>query len=108
MKYAALIAGASAAYSSHHARDESPLFDVGGLTDGVILDFFDGFVDVHFDNAARVRYDKCYEKIPDLVKDGTKLIQDIDWAHITNWKKDMESFTEVWEFFMEEVTAIPT
>ena len=108
MKYAALVAGVSAGYSAHHARDETPLFDVGGLTDGVLLDFFDGFIDVKFNNADRQRYDKCYEKIPSLIKDGIELAEHIDWAHITNWKKDMQSFTEVWEFFMEEVTDIPT
>ena len=63
MKYAAML-GAAAAASSHHARDEDPLFDLGGVTDLQILDFFDGFIDIRFSDSDRQRYDKCYEKLP--------------------------------------------
>merc|ERR1719453_918456 len=107
MKYAMLV-GAAAAASSHHAAADNQLFDVGGLSDGVLLDFFDGFVDFKFSEDDRKRYDSCYEKVPALILDGYDLIMDIDWKHILNCKSDMQSFTEAWEFMMEFITDIPT
>ena len=43
MKYAAVVGLAAAAH--HSGSDEEPLFDIGGITDLVLLDIFDGFID---------------------------------------------------------------
>jgi len=87
MKYAtAALVGAAAAGSAHHSRgDEEALFDIGGITDLVILDFFDGIIDIWYDDSDRERYDACYQIIPKMIKDSITLYEKIDWANILDW-----------------------
>ena len=67
----------------------------------MLFDMFDGMIDGFFTDADRERYELCYQAIPKLIKHGIKLVEDIDWKHLSDWKTDYGELPETWEFVVE-------